>query len=460
MPLHAVRFRYRETEDENSSFGGVPDQDAGFGLGIFWFAMAPLTGKLKDQIAALPTDNIPTWNPTTRPLPIHLNTLDSMMEHLTYVIEIREIHRVIMFWYTIIILLRFSVAFEGQPRLAVIQRSIRRAWVDMSHFLIIFLLIFFNFALGGYILFGNHLVDWNTTAAAITSSFRAIMGDFNYADMHEVAPISAALWFWCYMILTFLILLNMFLAIILDTYSEIKRGSEPFTASLWDQGLELYLDWRMGVERESVGRPGFFWEELKRAFSPPGLLAKVPEMKDDAFEAGSASIGQTDLVNKRTHERLMMRWEEEQVDADLLRQKFGLRLDRAQDLIDEIYFAQREQIQALLDPQKVLEEKLHAVCKFVQGEIDALYKRMEDLQTDTRLEVQMSQKRTHYELNSNFETLRQLQSQAMQQGGRRRSNINQMPANPNTMMHSVDGNLTGEANVPKFRMAQNLKGLL
>merc|ERR1719336_193142 len=52
--------------------------------------------------------------------------------------------------------------------------------------------------------------------------------------MWAIAPVSATVWFWLFMLVIYLVMINMLLAIILDVYTKEKDESEG-TETLWQQ---------------------------------------------------------------------------------------------------------------------------------------------------------------------------------------------------------------------------------
>ena len=52
--------------------------------------------------------------------------------------------------------------------------------------------------------------------------FRIILGDFNFLELEAANRVLGPLYFMLYVFFVFFVLLNMFLAIINDTYSEVK----------------------------------------------------------------------------------------------------------------------------------------------------------------------------------------------------------------------------------------------
>ena len=45
------------------------------------------------------------------------------------------------------------------------------------------------------------------------------------AAMYSISPVCAMVWFWLYMVMFYLIMLNMLLAIVMDTYADVKAES-------------------------------------------------------------------------------------------------------------------------------------------------------------------------------------------------------------------------------------------
>lgn len=56
--------------------------------------------------------------------------------------------------------------------------------------------------------------------------FRLILGDFNFNEMNDARPVTGPVFFVLYVFFIFFVLINMFLAIINDTYAEVKEDIE------------------------------------------------------------------------------------------------------------------------------------------------------------------------------------------------------------------------------------------
>merc|ERR1711976_557169 len=103
-----------------------------------------------------------------------------------------------------------------------LQSTLSRCAFDIVGFLIMFMIIFIAYAQLGYLVFGSSVADFNTPSQAMYTLFRIILGDFNFHQLERANYILGPAYFISYVILVFFILMNMFLAIINDTYSEVK----------------------------------------------------------------------------------------------------------------------------------------------------------------------------------------------------------------------------------------------
>uniref|UniRef100_A0A6P7F3I7 Polycystin-2-like isoform X1 n=1 Tax=Diabrotica virgifera virgifera TaxID=50390 RepID=A0A6P7F3I7_DIAVI len=97
----------------------------------------------------------------------------------------------------------------------------RCAW-DILGFSIMFFIIFFAYAELGYLVFGHQVENFSTFSISMFTLLRTILGDFNYPEIEEANSVLAPIYFITYIFLVFFVLLNMFLAIINDTYSDVK----------------------------------------------------------------------------------------------------------------------------------------------------------------------------------------------------------------------------------------------
>ncbi|XP_040564688.1 polycystin-2-like [Lepeophtheirus salmonis] len=103
-----------------------------------------------------------------------------------------------------------------------LSSTLSRSSKDVAGFGTMFFIVFFAFAQLGYLLFGTQVRDFSSFADSVFTLLRTILGDFNFNEIQEANRILGPIFFLSYVFFVFFVLLNMFLAIINDTYSEVK----------------------------------------------------------------------------------------------------------------------------------------------------------------------------------------------------------------------------------------------
>jgi len=156
-----------------------------------------------------------------------------------------------LFAYPSIIMLRLFKSFAAQPRLAIVTKTLQRATVDLIHFCIVFMCVFLCLVVNSILFFGQDVQDFSTFPRAVNSCFRAMFGDWNFDEMMEIGLIKAQIWFWIFMLIMVLILLNMLLAVIMDAYKEEKARTKT-AQTLANQTYDIYRRWRQFKRGERV----------------------------------------------------------------------------------------------------------------------------------------------------------------------------------------------------------------
>ncbi len=217
--------------------------------------------------------------------------------------ENKKIQSNLLFWYAVILMMRFFKSFQGQPRLAQISLTLYTAIADVVHWLIIFVVIFLNFAIGGHILFGSTLHEWSTLWYSINTTFKALMGDFDFSAMYDVAPLTASIWFWSFMIVTVFILLNLLIAIIFDHYQILKDKAGTTMGlgtqiGMWYSETEWNFDW--WLQRRHYLKIGILDKKEAR-----GKQKDVQELYEDfEIEAGQGlQYGRKTILEQKIERR-------------------------------------------------------------------------------------------------------------------------------------------------------------
>merc|ERR1719223_824206 len=76
------------------------------------------------------------------------------------------------------------------------------------------------------------LLDYQEFFKTLFTLFRILLGDFNFKLMKQQYPVFGPLFFMSFIFIGVMILLNMFLAIINESYAQVKEEMEAAPAAL------------------------------------------------------------------------------------------------------------------------------------------------------------------------------------------------------------------------------------
>uniref|UniRef100_A0A663MW78 Polycystin 2 like 2, transient receptor potential cation channel n=1 Tax=Athene cunicularia TaxID=194338 RepID=A0A663MW78_ATHCN len=105
-----------------------------------------------------------------------------------------------------------------------LSSTLSRCAKDLTGFAIMFFTIFFAYAQLGYLVFGSQVEEFSSFQNCIFTQFRIVLGDFNFDTIESANRVLGPIYFITFVFFVFFILLNVFLAIINDTYSEVKAA--------------------------------------------------------------------------------------------------------------------------------------------------------------------------------------------------------------------------------------------
>ncbi|CAF0799310.1 unnamed protein product [Didymodactylos carnosus] len=177
--------------------------------------------------------------------------------------------------------------------------TLSRCAKDIFGFAVMFFIVFLAYAQLGYLLFGTLVEDYRTFAISIFTLFRIVLGDFDFEAMLEAHRILGPIFFLTYVFFVFFVLLNMFLAIINDTYSEVKadiatQKSEFELGDYFKKSYEKMLD-KMNIKRDRVID---IQNALKRADLNKDGIIDFGEWRRDLKERGYTDVEIENVFSK------------------------------------------------------------------------------------------------------------------------------------------------------------------
>merc|ERR1719277_1217872 len=103
------------------------------------------------------------------------------------------------------------------------------------------MIIFFAYAISGHVLFGRRMEEFSTFLGAFSDCFEIVMErEFPWDKFSEQDLLTSLVWVWSFTMLVVLVLVNIFLAMIFDSYGDV-RSSVGDAATIWRTTKHLIL---------------------------------------------------------------------------------------------------------------------------------------------------------------------------------------------------------------------------
>ena len=175
----------------------------------------------------------------------------------------------------------FSVAFivffctvkiikllQFNNRMNVLALTIKSCWNELKIFFIAFFIVFFAFSCLFFFMFHKALEHFAQIVPAVQTSFKMMMGKFDFKAMNEANPMSPILFF-IFSVMNSMILVNIMLTIIIQSFNQIKLDLQKR-----DNRLNV-IDQAWSNFRQAVRK-----EQPRRVHVKPSLNDKRDEDED------------------------------------------------------------------------------------------------------------------------------------------------------------------------------------
>ena len=133
----------------------------------------------------------------------------------------------------VFLIFRLLKSLDFQPRMGLVTRTIAVASTDLIHFMMLFALVFLGYAVVGVLMFGHQFQGMSGFGTAVQTLLMMLLSLDStkfWTEMDHAAGNGMnfifQIYIWTYLLLAFFILLNIFLAILIDSYASVKAESE------------------------------------------------------------------------------------------------------------------------------------------------------------------------------------------------------------------------------------------
>ncbi|KAJ8014337.1 hypothetical protein DPEC_G00039190 [Dallia pectoralis] len=204
-----------------------------------------------------------------------------------------------------------------------LSSTLGRCAKDIMGFAIMFFIVFFAYAQLGYLLFGTQVQSFSTFVKCIFTQFRIILGDFDFDAIDQANRILGPIYFVTYVFFVFFVLLNMFLAIINDTYSEVKEelSSQKDDLQITDIIKKSYMNTFMKLKRKKEKI-----SDVQKALDSGSKELEFKDFRETLKGLGHADHEITKAFSKFDHDgnQILDQEEQEKMKRELVKKRDAL----------------------------------------------------------------------------------------------------------------------------------------
>jgi hypothetical protein len=157
------------------------------------------------------------------------------------------------------------------------------------------------------VLFGSKLRAWSTLIRATSATFQAVLGNFEFAELYDIAPISATCWFWLFMVTINLCMFNLLIAVMLDHFGLVCQRI-GYAVTLPTQAYHVASDIHFKLTKDIFPRCKRRClrrnhDDIAHILSPDELVERAAEVLDSCFGLNSVENKAMGFVGKRVTAR-------------------------------------------------------------------------------------------------------------------------------------------------------------
>ncbi|RLN89068.1 hypothetical protein BBJ28_00004884 [Nothophytophthora sp. Chile5] len=222
-----------------------------------------------------------------------IKALDTVIDVLKEIAYLTAALRVIGAVVIALMGLQILSRFRFHPQLNILTRTVASALRQFGAFFVVFIVIFLTFTIIGTMIFGDRAKEFSSLPNAMAACINMLFGEFDFDSIKHL-QFSVA-FYWIYMVVVSLVLMNMMLAIVLDAYEEVSSESYKQSANLavadrirticWDLLCELQISAcsRNAVVSRGKVRPLLLERVLKARLNEAALAMLTPQSLRNLF---------------------------------------------------------------------------------------------------------------------------------------------------------------------------------
>lgn len=179
--------------------------------------------------------------------PEHLRHLVADFSHLEHSVSLYGAYLSLCGMNMFFFLLRIFKLLDFQPQMGILTRTVARAMGDLLHFFVLLVAVMAVYVCMGNLVFGSRLRVFSTLVLSMRTTLDMLFGEFGDSEQSMfdttydigLLMIPACMFFYSFMIIVFLVILNFLLAIVVDAFTDVKSESRNNSVSMFQEVTEL-----------------------------------------------------------------------------------------------------------------------------------------------------------------------------------------------------------------------------
>ena len=202
-----------------------------------------------------------------------------------------EVLSIIMGLLVFLVTIRFLKLFRFNKRMSLIGSTIKNCAKPLMSFLVSFMLMFTAYAILAFLVFGVSNENFKTFLTTFETQTSIVLGDFDYRNLEETNRVLGPWYFFTFMYFSVFYLLNMFMAIINDSFADVKATNDKqqneyemveFILSKFKEGVGLNRN-RIGTGKSQSDSTSASGSPSSPPFGPSDY--KFPDNGDDSVDS-------------------------------------------------------------------------------------------------------------------------------------------------------------------------------
>ncbi|XP_078665659.1 polycystin-1-like protein 2 [Branchiostoma floridae x Branchiostoma belcheri] len=181
-----------------------------------------------------------------------INAGKDEVHHFRSAVNVSLVYGWFLAFLTFVNMLKFLRLLRFNPYLAKLMSVLRGMSVEFAYFTLYLFLYQAAFGVCANLMFGHTVTEYSTIGKSFSTLLQMSLGHFYYYELREAAPIFGPIFYFTFICIIFLVLMNIAVAIINSGLPNVRKHimseeEQYFIQGLWEHFTALFGFWKVPV---------------------------------------------------------------------------------------------------------------------------------------------------------------------------------------------------------------------